>query len=279
MSLSGINFSARSSDEIALAKAIEDEKFPKAEQLLGRHVKFVDPGDRIFFKLYREFKFHSLHFLFKNNLCGSLSLNKRQVLWVAGCATMSQRIAQQLLGQGLDPALPPLLSSAIFFERGDLVEILMRKGATLDRPNDPPYLECNSGDMGIWLIGQYGADPFAANQTGEVLCQIKGALNQDFVLLWQSKTEGKEFETALSKKYMGRFKHFLWTEEDFTALEDYRKQRPCNLLELAFLLGNSPLVKELKARYPEHIDRWLKDLTAQYSEKSCASLRAIFEIS
>ena len=240
--------------------------------LLGRCVRFADPGDRIFDQLFKDSKFYSLHFLFKNNLCGDLSPKKVWNLWEAGCATKSNRIALQLLSQGLDPTQPDLLKSAIFYGREDLVQILVQKGASLDRPEDPPYHECLTGEMAVWLIKHYGADPFVANQKGQVLCQVKCELKKDFLLLWQRNTEGEECETTLSKKYAGRFRHFLWTEEDFAAVKDYWKKRPCNLLELAFLLGNAPLVKELKARYPEYIEGWVEELKKVYPERSLAAL-------
>lgn len=239
-----------------MAKAIENEDFLVAKNLLGRGTAFVDTNDHIFFRLYENRKFSSLCFLFNNNLCGPLSPVQMQAVWVAACAEKTDKIALELLRNGLDPTLPSLISSAIFYGRKELIQVLDSKGVAVARF----FHECITGHMAVWMIRSYGADPFTKNSNEQVLCQDKVLVKKDIVTLTE---------------YKGRFAQFILSEADYEALKVHQERTQCNLLNLAFLLGNEPFVKELKVRYPNRFDTWLKELREQYPEKSLTALNAI----
>ncbi len=181
---------------------------------------------------------------------------KMQAVWVAACAMKTDRVALELLQRGLDPNLPSLISSAIFYGRKDLIQLLDSKGVVVAQF----FHECITGHMAIWLVSSYDADPFTKNPHGQVLCQDKVLVKRDIITL---------------TGYQGILTQFVLSDADYEALKVHQERTQCNLLNLAFLLGNEPLVKELKVRYPNRFDNWLRELSETYPLKSLKALNAI----
>ena len=92
---------------------------------------------------------------------------KMQAVWVAACAMKTDRIALELLQNGLDPTLPSLMASAVFYGSTKLIIELASKGGA---PGNS-FHECINGYMALWLIETFGVDPFTKNPRGQVLCQ------------------------------------------------------------------------------------------------------------
>ncbi len=241
-----------------LAIAVESACFDTAKALAAQGALLLDANDLFFFELFEQRHFAPLCFLFEMALCGDLSPLKMEALWVAACAQDHEDLASRLLKLGLAPQTPSLIHAAIYFERKNLIRMLLAQGAMLDAP---AYHECIRGDMALWLVQVCGVDPFLENGEGVVLCQDKSLVRKDI---------------AAQLGYAGILKGFMLSDSDFEALKIRQQRTEGNLLRLAFLLGHKDLALRVKASYPSSVPIWLDELRRSHSESALRGLSALY---